>query len=122
MMNFTEIDLSRTSLDNDSEEYNELCSELTEVQNLHEEIQKILNEEKEIIETQTKNIAQNTKIVLEEVNNLQITNYKPILIGSTIGAVTLGPIGVLIGLKYGAVMVALGGGLSGGLLGKYITS
>ena len=121
-MNFTEIDLSRTSLDNDSQKYNELCSELTEVQNLHEEIQKILNEEKEIIETQTKNIAQNTKIVLEEVNNLQITNYKPILIGSTIGAVTLGPIGVLIGLKYGAVMVALGGGLSGGLLGKYITS
>ncbi len=122
MMNLKEIDLTRTSLDNDHEEYHELCSELSEVQNLNDKIQKLLGEEKEIVETQTENIVQETEIVLEEIDNLKITDYKPILIGSTIGAVALGPVGVLMGLKYGAVMVALGGGLSGGLLGKYITS
>lgn len=119
---FKEIDLTRTSLDEDK--FQELCSELDAVQDLNDKVNELLGIKE--IEEITKEIEENAEIIFDEIDEIKITSYKPILIGSTIGAITVGPIGFLMGLKYGIAIVALsgalGGGLSGGLLGKYFTS
>lgn len=119
---FKEIDLTRTSLDEDK--FQELCNELDAVQDLNDKVNELLGIKE--IEEMTKDIEENAEIIFDEIDEIKITSYKPILIGSTIGAITAGPIGFLMGLKYGIAIVALsgalGGGLSGGLLGKYFTS
>jgi hypothetical protein len=110
-LTFTEIDLMRTSLD--EENYKKLCSDLNDIHNLNHTVNELLgiNQTVENIEyiENVANIEQNTEIMLKEIDDIQTSSYsyKPILIGSTIGLILAGPVGLLMGLKYGAVIVAL---------------
>lgn len=119
-LTFTEIDLMRTSLD--EENYKKICSDLNDIHQLNHTVNELLgiNQTVENVEN-IEHLEQNTEIMLKEIDNINISSYsyKPILIGSTIGVILGGPVGLLMGLKYGAVIVALSGGIGGGLLGKY---
>jgi hypothetical protein len=123
-LTFTEIDLMRTSLD--EENYKKICADLNDINNLNHTVNELLGINQTVVNIEhienVVNIEQNTEIMLKEIDDIQTSSYsyKPILLGSTIGLILAGPVGLLMGLKYGAVIVALSGGISGGLLGKYI--
>jgi len=103
-------------LKNDEKELINSVKDLQEIQN---NLASLVNNQKEKLDNIQNNIIETEQQSLKALNDLKVADdlffsYKPILLGGALGALTLGPAGLLIGAKW----TSLSSGL-GGLLGSY---
>jgi hypothetical protein len=98
----------------------ELINSVKDLQEIQKNLASLVDNQKEKIDTIQNNISeteQKTKeaiIDLHEADKL-FFSYKPIFIGGTVGVLTGGPIGLIVGMKWTGLSTGIGG-----LLGGYI--
>lgn len=112
-------------INKEEEELNLIYEDLITMNELQEEIAKLVGEQgieikttENVVEQVNKNVDISKEYIedtFDEKNNSQL---KSMIIGSTIGIVTMGPVGFVVGLGYGSIITAIGGGIVGGIIGK----
>ena len=112
-------------INKEEEELNRIYEDLITMNELQEEIAKLVGEQgieikttENVVEQVNKNVDISKEYIedtFDEKNNYQL---KSMIIGSTIGIVTMGPFGFIVGFGYGSIITAIGGGIIGGIIGK----
>jgi len=112
-------------INKEEEELNLIYEDLITMNELQEEVAKLVGEQgieikktENVVEEVNKNVdigEEDIEDTFDEKNNFQL---KSMIIGSTIGIVTMGPVGFVVGLGYGSIITAIGGGIVGGIIGK----
>ena len=104
--------------DENSIEYKKLMSSLQDLEYIQTDLNTIILDQN----NKLKNINTNNNSILENLNksneDLKICNkyyfsYKPIIIGSCIGALFISPVTSILGLKYLGVSLSVGGLIGG---------
>jgi hypothetical protein len=98
-----------------------LEKEIQELNSIQTDLLQYIDQQGERLETIEDNISNVDLNVKIGKNNLLEANkyffkYTPIILGTTLGTLTLGPIGALLNLKLSSALY-LGGGIFGGIAG-----
>ena len=107
-----------------SNELNELQKNIIDLNEIQRNLLECISNQGHKIDTIADNIEHTDLSLVESKNNLNIANnyffnYTPILIGSALGAATLGPMSALLHLNIGGI-ITIGGGILGGIMGYKI--
>jgi hypothetical protein len=116
--------LKKTNQNLEDIEYEKLLSKVYELNQIQQNLIDCIQKQ----DTSIDNIESNLDITLNNVEDgnkdIKVAEsyyfkYKPIIIGSLIGAVVAGPIGVAANIKLGS-LITLGGTFAGGAIGYKI--
>ena len=115
------MEQTEENLVNDNTKLEQSLQDLNDIQN---ELFRLIYEQDETIDNIQNNML-NTELTMEEGRKeLEIAQsyyfrYTPILLGAILGGISLGPVGMLLNVKFGS-MFTLGGGVLGGYGGYKI--
>ena len=110
--------------DKNSEEYKNLVSSLKDLEQIQTNLHSVLLDQN----NKLKNVKNTNDNIYDNLNNANINlkycddlhfSYKPIIIGSLIGALFISPVNALIGMKYFGLTTSIGG-IVGGIGGYKI--
>lgn len=108
-----------------SQEINEICDDVTRLNEIYLNLSSIVSYQNDSIENITFHSTQAKEKTKDGVEHLEKAkkyqhNYKLPLIGGFIGAAVAGPIGAAAGLKWFSLLTAGGGFLFGGTVGSFL--
>ena len=115
------MEQTEENLVNDNTNLEQSLQDLNDIQN---ELFRLIYEQNETIDNIQNNMSK-TELTMEEGRKeLEIAQsyyfkYTPILLGAVLGGISLGPVGMLLNVKFGS-MFTLGGGVLGGYGGYKI--
>ena len=115
------MEQTEENLVNNNTKLEQSLQDLNDIQN---ELFRLIYEQDETIDNIQNNMSK-TELTMEEGRKeLEIAQsyyfrYTPILLGAVLGGISLGPVGMLLNVKFGS-MFTLGGGVLGGYGGYKI--
>ena len=115
------MEQTEENLVNNNTKLEQSLQDLNDIQN---ELFRLIYEQDETIDNIQNNMSK-TELTMEEgKKELEIAQsyyfrYTPILLGAVLGGISLGPVGMLLNVKFGS-MFTLGGGVLGGYGGYKI--
>jgi hypothetical protein len=115
------MEQTEENLVNNNTKLEQSLQDLNDIQN---ELFRLIYEQDETIDNIQNNMSK-TELTMEEGRKeLEIAQsyyfrYTPILLGAVLGGISLGPVGMLLNVKFGS-MFTLGGGILGGYGGYKI--
>ena len=101
-----------------SEKEMQLMQSIQDLNDIQTSLLEIVTDQDEKIETITSNIETTNMSIKNGTTDLEIAqkyyfSYKPIIVGLIIGAVALGPVGVLLNVKFGSIFTVAGSAVGG---------
>ena len=115
------MEQTEENLVNDNTNLEQSLQDLNDIQN---ELFRLIYEQNETIDNIQNNMSK-TELTMEqgrkelEIAQSYYFRYTPILLGAVLGGISLGPVGMLLNVKFGS-MFTLGGGVLGGYGGYKI--
>jgi len=106
------------------ERVQQLLKDVEELNQIQRNLLDCVHQQSEQINTIEDNMSLSTSKIEDGTSNLKIAesyffNYTPVIIGTALGAVAMGPVGAALNLKLGSLLT-LGGGVVGGMFGYKI--
>jgi hypothetical protein len=110
--------------DEEPERVQKLLKDVEELNQIQKNLLECVHQQSEQINTIEDNMTLTTSKIESGASNLKIAesyffNYTPVIVGTTLGAITMGPVGAALHLKLGSLLT-IGGGIVGGICGYKI--
>lgn len=108
----------------DPERVQQLLQDVEELNQIQKNLLECVHQQSEQINTIEDNMSSASTKIDNGTSNLKIAesyffNYTPVIVGTTLGAITMGPVGAALHLKLGSLLT-IGGGIIGGICGYKI--